>query len=83
DQMAVVYHGNYFSWFEVGRTNYLRGAGISYRDLEKRGILLPLTDASATFKQPARYDDLVEIRTTIREVTPLRLHFGYEVIRVE
>ncbi|MCK9907437.1 hypothetical protein MXD63_46495, partial [Frankia sp. Cpl3] len=45
--------------------------------------LLPLTDASATFKQPARYDDLVEIRTTIREVTPLRLHFGYEVIRVE
>jgi acyl-CoA thioester hydrolase len=80
--MGVVYHANYLSWFEVGRTDYLRGAGVSYRELERQGVLLPVTDASLTYKQPALYDDEVEIRTSIREVTPVRMEFAYEIYRL-
>ncbi|NGQ94846.1 acyl-CoA thioesterase [Brevibacillus sp. SYP-B805] len=81
DQMGVVYHANYLHWFEVGRTDFLRGAGFSYRELEEQGLLLPVTDASLSYKQPARYDDVVVVRTCISRLTPLRLAFGYEITR--
>ncbi len=81
DQMGVVYHTNYLNWMEIGRTNYLRDAALSYRELEEKGLLLPLTDASVSFKAPARYDDMVEVRTWVLQVTPVRLDFAYEVYR--
>jgi acyl-CoA thioester hydrolase len=81
DQMGVVYHANYLHWFEVGRTDFLRGAGFCYRELEAQGLLLPVTDATISYKQPARYDDLVEVRTHVSQLTPLRLAFGYEIRR--
>jgi acyl-CoA thioester hydrolase len=82
DQMGVVYHTNYLNWFEVGRTELIRQAGLTYRELEERGVLLPVTDAAISYKKPARYDDMVEIRTRVKELTAVRLTFAYEVIRV-
>lgn len=81
DQMGVVYHTNYLNWFEVGRTEYIRSTGFAYRELEKRGMLLPATEAALSFRAPARYDDEVEVRTWIKELTPVRLEFGYEIVR--
>lgn len=82
DQMGVVYHANYLNWFEVGRTEFFRQAGFNYRDLEQKGILLPVAEASISFKHPARYDDVVEIRTWIDEISPVRLTYAYELYRV-
>nr|WP_275581970.1 thioesterase family protein [Brevibacillus fulvus] len=81
DQMGVVYHANYLSWFEVGRTDFLRASGLSYFELEQKGVLLPVIDAELSFKKPAKYDDVVEIRTSIAELTPVRLQFRYEIYR--
>ena len=83
DQMGVVYHTNYLNWFEIGRTSFIRELGFTYRQLEEQGVLLPVTDASITFKSPARYDNMVEVRTVIEELTPLRLHFRYEIVNLE
>lgn len=83
DQMGVVYHTNYVNWLEVGRTEFLRDASVSYRELEAQGLLLPLTDVQVSYKSPARYDDVVEVRTWIEQITPVRLDFGYEVYRIE
>jgi acyl-CoA thioester hydrolase len=82
DQMGVVYHANYLNWFEVGRTEFFRQAGFNYRELEQKGILLPVAEATVSFKQPALYDDLVEIRTWIEEISPVRLTYAYELYRV-
>ncbi|WP_139491706.1 acyl-CoA thioesterase [Brevibacillus dissolubilis] len=83
DQMGVVYHTNYLNWFEWGRTEFIREAGLSYKQLEDAGILLPVTDAQISFKAPARYDELIEVRTWVEDLTELRLTFGYEICRVE
>lgn len=82
DKMGVVYNANYLNWFEIGRTDFIRASGCSYRELEERGILLPLTDAQLSFLAPARYDDEVEVRTRVIELTPVRLTFSYEICRV-
>ncbi len=81
DQMGVVYHSNYFVWFEVGRTDLLRVAGSTYRDLEKDGVFLPVIEAHCDYTQPARYDDDLEIRTAATLLSPARVAFTYEVVR--
>jgi len=81
DQMGMAWHGNYLAWFEVGRTDLLRHQGMAYRDLEKEGVRLPVIEASLRFLRPARYDDLLEIRTTVREVKGATVRFDYEVHR--
>jgi len=82
DQMSVVYHANYFVWFEVGRTDLLRHAGWSYRELEREGVSLPVIEAHCEYRQPARYDDELEIRTLGRLMSPVRIEFTYELIRL-
>ena len=82
DQMGVVYHANYFVWFEVGRTDLLRSAGWSYRMMEQEGLALPVIEAHCTYRQPARYDDELEVRTLGRILTPVRVHFEYSLLRV-
>lgn len=82
DKMGIVYYANYFIWFEVGRTDLLRDSGWSYRDLEAEGIRLPVVDAHCAYRQPARYDDELEIRTTGTLASPVRLEFNYEIIRL-
>jgi acyl-CoA thioester hydrolase len=79
--MGVVYYANYFVWFEVGRTDLLRGAGWSYREMELEGYTLPVIDARCTYRAPAKYDDDIEVRTTGDLLSPVRLQFSYDVVR--
>ena len=81
DQMGVVYHANFFVWFEVGRTDLLRSAGWTYREMEAEGLSLPVIEAHCDYKQPARYDDELEVRTTGELMSPVRVAFSYEVVR--
>jgi acyl-CoA thioester hydrolase len=84
DQMGVVYHSNYVIWFEVGRVELLRQLGFTYREMEGQdGILLAVADLRCRFKQPARYDDLLCIRTRLLNVRGSLVHFGYEILRDE
>ena len=79
--MGVVYYANYFVWFEIGRTDLLRASGWSYRALEADGVSLPVIEAHCEYRQPALYDDELEIRTTGALLSPVRLEFTYEVVR--
>ena len=81
DQMGVVYHANYFVWFEVGRTDLLRQAGWTYRELEADGVGLPVIEAHCEYRHPASYDDELEVRTNGTLVSPVRVEFQYEVVR--
>ena len=81
DTMGVVYYANYFVWFEVGRCDLLRAVGSTYRELEARGVLLPVIEAHCEFRDPARYDDELEIATTGALLSPVRVEFRYEVVR--
>jgi len=81
DMMGVVYHGSYLPWFEVGRTTLLKENGLSYRDLEAAGYLLPVLEVSVKYLKPARYDDVLTIVTTLAEKPILRIQLSYEVRR--
>ena len=81
DQMGVVYHSNYLVYFEIGRTEMMRASGISYAELEKRGYVLAVTESSMKHTGSAKYDDLLTVRTWLRQVTKTRLRFEYAVMR--
>jgi acyl-CoA thioester hydrolase len=84
DQMGVVYHSNFVIWFEVGRVEMLRQLGFTYREMEKQdGTHIAVVDMRCRYKAPARYDDMVTIRTRLVNVRDSLLHFGYEVVRDE
>lgn len=79
DQMGVVYHARYIVWLDMARTEHLRRAGISYREVEESGYRLAVGELMARYRQPARYDDLIRIRCWVREVASRRVTFGYAV----
>jgi acyl-CoA thioester hydrolase len=79
--MGVVYHANYLVWFEVGRTDLLRDAGWSYRDMEVEGYMLPVLEANCVYRQSARYDDELDVKTIGTLLSPIRIKFLYEVVR--
>lgn len=81
DQMGVAWHGGYFAWFEVGRTDLLRERGLTYRELETRNLRLPVVEVQARYLRPALSDDLLEVRTTLRAVSGARVSFDYAVHR--
>ena len=81
DSMGVVYYANYLVWFEVGRTEWLRETGGTYREMERNGVALPVIEAHCEYRQPARYDDEVEIHTRATLLTPVRIRFDYELRR--
>ena len=66
DQMGVVYHGNYAQYFEMGRVEWLRNKGISYKWMEENGIVLPMVSLTINYKKPARYDDLITVKTIFK-----------------
>lgn len=82
DQMGVAYYANYLVWFEVGRTEWLRETGWTYREMEADGLSLPVIQATCEYKLGARYDDELEIRTRGTLVSPVRLVFEYEIVRL-
>jgi acyl-CoA thioester hydrolase len=80
DQMNVVYHGNYAQYFEVGRVESMRQLGLSYKDVEASGIVMPVIEWTAKFIRPAHYDDLLTVRTTIKKwPVDYRIEFHQEV----
>lgn len=83
DQMGVVYHANYFVWFEIGRVELLRQLGFSYRDMEAQdGCGIAVIDARCRYKAPARYDDELLLRTKLTMVRESLVQFSYELLRV-
>ena len=82
DQMGVVYHSNYFVWFEVGRVELLRQLGFTYREMEKQDdCVIAVVEARCRYKSPARYDDELIVRTHLKNIRESLIHFGYEVFR--
>lgn len=83
DKMGVVYHAHYVVWFEVGRTEYCRAAGLPYRAMEEAGLLILVTGVSCRYRVPARYDDPLVVRTSMPELGSRGLCFDYEIVRGE
>jgi acyl-CoA thioester hydrolase len=83
DQMGVIHHGNYLNWFEVGRTACIREFGYTYREVEEKGLMLPVIEANLSYKSPAKYEDVVTILTRVSEYNGIRISFYYEIIRKE
>lgn len=79
DQMGFVYYGNYPRFYELGRTEMIRAFGISYDQMEKDGIAMPVIDLQIKYKKPAVYDDLLRIKTTVTELPATRITFKYEI----
>jgi acyl-CoA thioester hydrolase len=79
DQMGVVYHGNYVPYFEIGRVEWLRNKGISYKIMEESGVALPIVSMNINYKKPARYDELLTISTTFKSQTSVKVEFECEI----
>ncbi|MDX1364488.1 MAG: thioesterase family protein [Arenibacter latericius] len=79
DQMGVVYHGNYPQYLEMGRVEWLRSIGISYKTMEENGIMLPVISLNINYKKPALYDDLLTVTTRIHKRPLVRIEFDYEI----
>ncbi|MBE7629598.1 acyl-CoA thioesterase [Tenacibaculum piscium] len=79
DQMGVVYHGNYAQYLEVGRTELLRSMGITYKNMELSGVMLPVISLSCNFKKSALYDDEITITTSIKKMPAVKIEFDYEI----
>ncbi|MCK7590853.1 acyl-CoA thioesterase [Subsaxibacter sp. CAU 1640] len=80
DQMGVVYHGNYAQYFEVGRVEWLRKFGVSYKQMEEDGIMLPVISLSINYKKSARYDDLLKVKTQLVKIPSATIEFDYEIV---
>lgn len=80
DQMGVAYYGAYAAWLEVGRVEFLRMCGTSYRKLENDGVMLPVRNLNISYRSPALYDDLLQVRTRIEELSGTRISFEHEVL---
>jgi acyl-CoA thioester hydrolase len=81
DKMGITWHGNYFSWFEMGRTELLRQAGFAYKDLEAAGTMFAVVSVECSYKHPAAYDDLLTLKTRVVRVTPVRIEHEYRLYR--
>ncbi|MBI2796390.1 MAG: acyl-CoA thioesterase [Gemmatimonadetes bacterium] len=83
DQMGIVYHSHYLVWCEVGRTDYMRRLGMAYTVLERDGMRLAVSEASLRFHAPARYDDLVRVETSVRDVRSRTVTFDYRIVHAD
>ncbi len=79
DQMGVVYHGNYIPYFEIGRVEWLRNKGVSYKSMEENGIALPIVSMNINYKKSARYDELLTVITTFKSQTSVKFEFDCEI----
>ncbi|OGF58767.1 MAG: hypothetical protein A2Y62_09685 [Candidatus Fischerbacteria bacterium RBG_13_37_8] len=81
DKMGVVYYANYLYWFEIGRAEYMRSIGCSYKELEEKNYLMPVIEALCKYHHPATYDETIEIDTSIGSISKLKLRFDYKIFR--
>ncbi|UWX53639.1 acyl-CoA thioesterase [Maribacter litopenaei] len=79
DQMGVVYYGNYAQYLEMGRVEWLRSLGISYKWMEENGVMLPVISLKIDYKNSARYDDLITVRTQLKKIPSVRIEFDYTI----
>lgn len=79
DQMGVVYHGNYIPYFEIGRVEWLRNKGVSYKIMEESGVALPIVSMTLNYKKPARYDELLTVTTAFKSQTSVKVEFDCEI----
>jgi len=80
DQMGVVYHGNYAQYFEIGRTEWLRNLGITYKQMEEDGIKLPVISLTVNFKKSVCYDDVIKVKTKLKKMPTASIEFDYEIV---
>ena len=83
DQMGVAHNKNYFEWFEIGRTKFCRQKGISYKDIEAQGYYLVVVETFCKYRKTLRYDEVFTIRVSLREITPKKVVFDYELLTKE
>ena len=84
DQMGVVYYGNYAQFYEIGRSEAIRQLGYTYKDIEAMGIIMPVVEMNSKFLRPAKYDDLITVKTTLRELpTAHAINFFFEIFNEE
>jgi acyl-CoA thioester hydrolase len=83
DQMGVVYHGSYVVWCEIGRTEFIRSRGLSYAELERRGVALAVSELTMRYHAPARYDDMIRVTTTLADARSRAITFDYVVTKVD
>ena len=81
DQMGIAHHSVYPIWFEEARTNFIKSIGISYSEIEKLGIMLPLTKLSCKYIRPALYEDILIIQTKVKKLTNVKIQFEYKVFK--
>ncbi|MEL7002935.1 MAG: thioesterase family protein [Bacteroidota bacterium] len=79
DQMGYVYYGNYAAFYEVGRVEALRQLGLTYKELENQGVMMPVLENHSEYISPATYDDKLTVKTTIQEKPLVRIKFHYEI----
>ncbi len=79
DQMGVVYHGNYMQYLEIARIEWLSELGISYKNMEENGVMLPVYNIDITYKKSAQFDDLLKVVVTLRKLPTVRIVFDYEI----
>lgn len=83
DQMGYVYYGNYARFYEIARVESLRSLGLTYKELEQSGVMMPVLENHSKYLSPALYDELLTVRTTIKERPSVRITFNYEVLNEE
>lgn len=83
DQMGIIHHSNYAVWFEAGRTDFLKKAGIPNKEIEEQGFLLPLYEMNCKFKSPARYEDEIIVKTKLEYIGKVRIVFSYQVLNAK
>ncbi len=79
DQMGYVYYGNYAQYFEMGRVEWLRNLNASYKSMENNGIMLPVLNLNVRYLKPAKYDDLLTLKTTLKKIPSVKIEFDFEV----
>jgi acyl-CoA thioester hydrolase len=79
DQMGYAHHSNYPLYYEVGRTDMLRSVGLSYREMEEHGVIMPVRQLNIKFVEPVRYDEILRVRVILKELPTAKIHFFYEL----
>jgi acyl-CoA thioester hydrolase len=80
DQMGIVHHSNYAIWFEAGRTDFLKNTGVSYAEVEARGVMMPLYELTCRYISPAKYEDEITVITRLKALSRVRIILSYEVV---
>lgn len=79
DQMGIVHHSNYVKFFEFARTEWLRAVGLTYAEMERRGVMMPIVEVQVKYRQPAYYDELIRVRAIVEDMPMARMTFKYEI----